>query len=705
MKLGRQNMIKNRLLVIIVALFISAIFLIPQSYSLSGEEYGKVEVIRDQWGIPNVFSDTDVGAMYGLGYATAEDRCFQMFYSLRTIQGRLAEVIGNVKSTNGNTTALDSDRSMRTYGFYRAAQKSAQSLKPESLALMQAYSDGVNRYLKDNANNLHYLFAKTGLKIESWTPADSIALWWNLGRLFANDGIGDTIAPDFKKLEQPQMRNAQPVVDDDSAVVRREDVSDKWIDDVNAFMEKHGLRKHDGSPTNPPKFSHVWVIGGEKTTTGSAIMVSDPQTPIFNPSLLYEFHISGKTFNVRGVGTAGCPMILIGFNKDVAWGMSALGADQADLFLLKTDSSHPNHYEYDGKWLDIKVRDETISVKDGNAETITIKETQQDPIVSGIMPRLQRGLEIAGKRIPICDTDQDMFSGSLEMMRSKDANSFLSAIAGWRYPSANVVFGDSKGNIGYSVIGALPIRSAKAIQWGDYAHDGSSSEWNWQGMIPQDLLPHVINPKQGYLVSANHRVIQSFYELPLGTSTGAFGETDRGLRIKERIKEHLAINDKFTPDDVLAIQYDSTNIGKRTILQLGYHTRDVLKGNLSEPSLNALKYLENWYKNGAKSDTSIIGTELTDGAGIMFRAGNTPLAKTYGGGDGGLASFAKSVSRRLKDNPKAELTADEISFADSMLSNMWNLTVRKYGADTNKDQLFEVGVLISLKGFIICRNI
>ena len=107
--------------------------------------------------------------------------------------------------------------------------------------------------------------------------------------------------------------------------------------------EGNGARaqRRAGPETPDPKFSHAWVIGGKQTTTGASVLVSDPQTPVWNPSMLYEFHAQGATFNARGMGVAGSPVILIGFNQHVAWGMTALGADQADLFILKTDPDHP----------------------------------------------------------------------------------------------------------------------------------------------------------------------------------------------------------------------------------------------------------------------------------------------------------------------------------------------------------------------------
>ena len=161
---------------------------------VASAEGGQVEILRDTWGIPHVFADTDARAFYGLGYATAEDRAFQMHYSLRIIQGRLAEVVGEVGQVNRKDSSVDHDRKLRTFGFHRAAQRTAAQLDPETLGLLQAYCDGVNAYFREHREDLHPLFARTGLNPEPWTPADCLASWWHLGQFFATDGTRDLIA-------------------------------------------------------------------------------------------------------------------------------------------------------------------------------------------------------------------------------------------------------------------------------------------------------------------------------------------------------------------------------------------------------------------------------------------------------------------------------------------------------------------------------
>ncbi|MHC4228871.1 MAG: penicillin acylase family protein, partial [Planctomycetota bacterium] len=518
---------------------------------------GKVELLRDTWGVPHVFSDTDVGAMYGLGYAVAEDRAFQMYYNLRIIQGRLAEVAGDVKvgvtsrQPQGKNSAVRNDIKMRTIGYYRAAQKVADSLDSETLALLQAYSDGVNDYAKNHPNNLLYLFDKLDLEPEPWTPAACIASWWRIALFFSGDGLREM--PAYYGIKDGTRRIRTFAADDavgafrgravrdDASVIQRDDVTDEWIEKVMDFARRHNLRrKVDVSPPRrrpppQPRFSHAWVVGKSRTTDKSAVLVSDPQTPVRNPSLFCEFHVSGKTFNARGIGVPGSPNILIGFTKNVAWGLTALGADQADLFLLKTDPDRPNQYLFDGQWRDMEVRSEIIKVKGGKQRTITVKQTHLGPVVTSVAMGVLDGDEVVLKRIPICEPKHDTFQGSLAMMRSGDVYEFQRAVGGWRFPSANCVFGDSKGNIGYKTILALPIRSAKALLGARAAHEGWSSENDWQGILPHDLLPQVINPSQGWLVTANHRPIASFYPISLGISTGSLGDTDRSWRLKERV--------------------------------------------------------------------------------------------------------------------------------------------------------------------------
>jgi penicillin G amidase len=664
------------------------------------KDVGPVELLRDRWGVPHVFAETDAGAMYGLGYATAQDRAFQMHYALRIIQGRLAEVVGDVQKTRRKEGAVFNDRKMRTFGFYRAARETAANLDEESRSLLQAYCDGVNTYIEQNPEKLHPLFAKLEFKPEPWTPADCIVSWWHLAQFFATDGTRDLLH--FRNLTSGRSRDPREMMrarggvdpvestedltpmgpDDAAAVVRKDDVDDAWIAKTQEYLRGYGyeLEPVGGAGqggAEGPKFSHAWVAGGEATGTGAACLVSKPQTPVTNPSLFYEFHIKGKTFDVRGCGVPGSPVILIGFNRHVAWGMTALGADQADLFRLKTNAEHPNEYEFDGKWLPVDSVEEEIKVKSGRALTISVRQTHFGPIVNEFAFARPDDPPVALKRIPVCETDRDTIQGALAMMRAEDAEAFLAALPDWRFPTANVVFGDDQGDIGYSCVGALPLRSAEALEVGGAAHDGSVSRFDWQGIIPADLVPHVLNPKQGYLFSGNHRPIEAFYPIPIGIRTGSMGDTLRSLRLRQMFSQF----ETLTPDDLLRMSRDAVNPKRRAIVRVGLHLRDVLKRELSKDATTALSLLQAWYEDGASSELTHVGAAVAMQLNTMFRFGNTPLAFKYGGGDSGSSRMVKTWEARLNEEPKAEFTPLEQQYVDQVLAGAAKNCLDLYGSD------------------------
>lgn len=663
-----------------------------------GEDHD-TEILRDEWGIPHVFAATDAGALIGLGYATAEDRAFQMTYGLRIIQGRLSEVIGEVRKVNGRETSVDHDRRMRTFGFYRAARRTAARLDPETRDLLRAYCDGVNAYFHERRDKLHPLFAQTGLSPEPWTPADCLASWWHLGQFFATDGTRDLIAGRNLSADQASERpsrgatptgearggRARPVAppgleslppDDGPAVVKRADLPREWIERAARYAVEHGLHG-GGEGGEGPKFSHAWVVGGKRTTTGSSVLVSDPQTPVRNPSLFYEFHLQGKTFNARGIGVPGSPIVLIGFTDRVAWGATALGADQADLFQLQTDPTQPDRYRFDGRWRPMTVHREIIKVKGKDPIEYAVRETHLGPVVTEFCFAQPGDKEVALKRIPVCETDRETIQAAIAMMRARDAHEFDAALAGWRFPSVNMVFGDRAGNIGYRAVAAIPVRSRQDPTSGRSARPAYEQSQDWQEVLPYDLLPGVMNPAAGFLYSGNHRPIESWYPIPLGVMTGAGGDTLRSWRLRERLEAKKL----FTPEDVRAVHFDAVNPARRDIVRLGLHLGDVLKRELSANARQALARLEPWYRDGASSSLANQGAELAVELSTFFRFVNTDLAFVYGGGESGLAYFLKTAVQRIDRNPQAELSKEEQDFLDRSLASAWQSARQKYGDD------------------------
>jgi acyl-homoserine lactone acylase PvdQ len=238
------------------------------------------------------------------------------------------------------------------------------------------------------------------------------------------------------------------------------------------------------------------------------------------------------------------------------------------------------------------------------------------------------------------------------MLRARDAPQFDAALAGWRFPSANMVFGDRDGNIGYRAVAAIPVRSPLDRTSGRGAQPGRNSQQDWQEILPYELLPGVLNPAAGFVYSGNHRPIESWYPIPLGAMTGAGGDTLRSWRLRER----LEARQQFSPEDVLAIHFDAVNPARRDIVRLGLHLRDELKRELSADAREALAHLEPWYRAGASTSLFEPGAELAVELNTFFRIMSTDLALVYGGGESGLAYFLKTATTRLQRDPRADLS-------------------------------------------------
>jgi penicillin amidase len=393
--------------------------------------------------------------------------------------------------------------------------------------------------------------------------------------------------------------------------------------------------------------------------------------------LFYEFHLRGKTFNGRGIGVPGSPIILIGFNERVAWGATALGADQADLFRLETDADHPDRYRFDGEWRAMTMRRETIRVKGAEPIDWMVRETHLGPVATTFCFAQPGEGEVALKRIPICETNRETVQAAFAMLRARNASEFRSALGGWRFPSANFVFGDRQGNIGYLAAGAIPVRARGTNGIGQYAMAGTRTGHDWLGMLPDRLLPQVRNPSAGYVYSGNHRPIESWYPLSLGASTGTGGDTLRSWRLRERLDQRA----RFTPEEVLQIHYDAVNPARRDIVRLALHAQGTRSQSLTAEAARALDELSGWFREGARSDFAVRGTALALELNTFFRFIATDLALVYGGGESGLSYFLKSATKRIHQDPMVVLAPLEIDYIDQSLATAWRQATGKYGPD------------------------
>ncbi|MFC1736430.1 penicillin acylase family protein [Candidatus Hydrogenedentota bacterium] len=674
---------------VIISLFIAVSGI---CYLGSDEAAGyEIKIIRDTWGIPYISSPTDVGAMFGLGYACAEDRMFQMEYSRRVIQGRLAEMVGNLKHPTNNKWVLESDQLNRAFQYYPHAQVVAENLDVETRRFLLAYADGVNQYLEDNESNLHYLFGVYGITPEPWTPADSIACWEHIGQFFSPESwkrkaktlhdFEDLVTGGMSEEEAVAALTSQQVVDEAAAVVQESEFDPVARAELDAYAAAHGYGPGllHGLDYDWEHFSHAWVVGGSRTTTGASVLNSDPQTTVRNPAVWHEAHIKGATFDSRGVHFPGSPGILIGWNRNVAWGVTALGGDINDVFRLDMKPGDPAKYIYDGEERGLEIWNETINIRGGSPVTVTLKCAHIGPIVTEHLSpgNAYPGEEYVLKNPYLAFSDRHTLQAIFRMMRAGDVFEFGEASDGYLSPGCHMLFGDDQGNIGYWTQVGMPLRSRLSAMGAKAAQYGTGAAYDWEDIIPHSIMPHVINPPNGAIFSANHLPVGTWYPLPLIIMTGGTGDGQRSWRLREL----LSGDEIFEPEDLIDIHLDDVNPAMRTILRIGYHVRSN-GGSFSAAAENLMDTLRGWYANGAHCDTEepyYAGAHNIDRYFRLSAAG--PLWYIYGGGDGGLCFFLKTLQAKINADSAYVLDSDEHTYIQRALENGWNRTVSKFGSN------------------------
>lgn len=670
-----------------------------------------VLITWDLYGSPHIYASTDTGAFFGAGYAAARDRLFQMHYYRLIYQGRVAEFFGAGPNsgTPGNPKFqhVEHDKRMRYFGWSRHAQRTANNLGMELRELLQAYADGVNAYKVEPNAVLHPFFQQYGIPLEDWTVADCIGVWNYFGSNFANDGLSESESQhDFEELLQTMSQQeaideflGTVICDDAAAVVQQSDVPAAVQQAMQDYANLHGLNNSANCTlvVSVPEFSHAWAVSGQKTSSGHSILTADPRIPIFVPNMLMEWSMEGQSFRARGMGIPGSPNMLVGSTPFNSWGVTAMGYDQADLFELVVDGiAHPGEYFLDGAWRPFEIEEqETIKVHQGTDATITYVETVWGPEVTALAEDVGARERFCVKRVPLYSDLVDSSDGFLSMYRATNQQEFGDALGGWEFPSVNVVYAsaddgqDGIGGIAYWANGAMPTRNPNVALAGMIAVDGSQTANDWIEIMPHDVLPWVKNPAQGYLLSANHIPVGSWYPLPIRFGTLSHGDTTRSRRLRERL-EALPF---FSSQDVLDIHYDTVNPDRRDFVIVGLHLRDVQTSwNLSVAAQAALTQLEGWLQAGATMDNQHPATALAAFINTNFRLPTAgTLVNLYGGGQSGLSLFFKTTLDEISQG--TELPNETAFYVDKTLADAYNSILNSVGPPSVWSAWYEQNVL------------
>ncbi len=535
-----------------------------------------VQVIRDDMGIPHIYAENEHDLFFAQGYVHAQDRFWQMDFWRHIGSGRLSEMFGE--------SQLETDQFLRTLGWARVARQEMEQFDGDSMAILQAYADGVNAYLTQRSGSeLSFEYAILGLlnpgyTPEPWEPLHTVTwakvMAWDLGgnmkmellraRLLA--AFGPERMADLFPPYPPEAPIIVPQPAVGPAAREQPATMPQFLARLNLAPLAQRVQALDEMLGSGMRGlgSNNWTVSGALTATGTPILANDPHLGIQMPSIWYEvgLHCQPKDedcrFNVTGFSFAGAPGVIIGHNDRIAWGMTNVGPDVQDLFIEKINPDNPNQYEVNGQWVDMELVEEVIQVAGGDPVPITVRYTRHGPILSDVdedMAALHEttDLDLPGQyAISLRWTALDpsnTFGAILELNRAQNFDEFRQALSKFDVPSQNFVYADVEGNIGYQMPGKIPIRAGGD---GLLPAPGWTDDYEWTGFIPFEELPYSFNPPQGYIVSANNAVVGPDY--PYLISLG----WDYGYRAR-RIIELLQAKQPLTVEDMTAIQGDNFN--------------------------------------------------------------------------------------------------------------------------------------------------
>jgi penicillin amidase len=521
-----------------------------------------VQIRRDRWGMPYIHAANDVDAWYGLGFCHGQDRSFQLESLLRVTRGTLAQWVG--------ARALPVDRLARRIGFQDAARRQLDVLAPDLRAMLAAYAAGTSAGATLGLPRPAHEFALLGGRPTPWTAADVLALVklqsfalasnWDVElarlKILTEDGPGALAALD------PAYPEWLPVAAPPGALAGR--ALDRLAEDLAVFA---AVVRVGGGSNN-------WALAPSRTASGRPLLANDPHLPPALPSQWYLARVSTPEWAAAGATYVGGPGILAGHNGFAAWGLTAGLVDNTDLFLEQIGPDGRSVRQGDG-FVPCPVRTETIAVRGGAAVTEEVLLTPRGPLIGPALPG-----EVGAVSLRAVWLEPRPLGGMLRLHRARSFEEFRQCMAQWPALSANLVYADVTGKVGWQLAGEAPRRRRG---WGLLPLPGWDPGVGWEDEpVPFAEMPHLADAPGGFVATANAQ--------PLAQGQGPFLGADwiDGYRLA-RIVQVLTTRRDWDVAGCQALQMDQHAIPWTEI-------RDaVLAAPAADPDVRAaLELLRPW---------------------------------------------------------------------------------------------------------------
>jgi len=516
-----------------------------------------VEIVRTDTAVPHVFASNDEDAFFGLGFAHAQDRLWQMTMLRRTAQGRLSELFGE--------RTLRFDEILRHLGIHEAARRSVAAQDEQGIAALRAYSAGVNAWLAQvNKGALgrgapeFFLF---GNDIQSWSPADSIAIV-KIMSLRLTPHLEDEILRARLSLLLPSERVRDILPDAPGEGVAA-------LPDYASLAPGAVVTGTADDPLSPLKgralagASNAWAVAPHRSASGGTLLANDPHLGLSAPSIWYLARLELADRSLIGATIPGVPLILSGRSDDLAWGITASYLDDLDLHVEELNPKTPEEYRGLHGFKPFDTRETVIRVKDSDPVTILLRRTDNGPVLPGslysaetVTPK-NHVMSIAWMALSPNDTT---VSAALELMRAATIEEALAAGERVIAPSQNMVLADRE-RIAMKTVGAFPERSERHASMGRMPSPGWLSANRWRGRLRYGSNPEFIEPKGGIVGTTNNKIVDRDFPDHM---SHVWGDTQRVRRWKHLMQSRRV----HTRDSFIEAQLDSVSFSARALLPL-----------------------------------------------------------------------------------------------------------------------------------------
>lgn len=561
-----------------------------QTISLdSGELRDSVRVYFDEYQIPHIFAQNDHDLYFAQGYITARDRLWQMEFQTYAAAGRLSEFLG--------PRTVPYDRYQRRIGMGFAAEQALKGINKNenTREAVEAYAAGVNAWIKQLGPEDYPLEYKImNFEPGKWTPLRSALLFKNMTYTLAG------------RNSDLRMSNTRAYLGD-SFISEVMDLDPSWNDPTipsgtpwnfeplevqkpNSNFQPSTAQDLQPFQPDPMNGSNNWAVSGSKTKSGYPILANDPHLNMTLPSIWYTLQLHSPSVNAMGVSLPGAPSVIIGFNEDIAWGTTNVGADVWDWYEIEFRDSTLAEYRYDGEWRDTEKRIEEIKVKGSETITDTVFYTHHGPVVQDFSGESMRsGIPKLHAMRWIAYEESNEVNYFLKINRADNYEDYRNALRDFKSPAQNWVFADQK-DIALTVTGQYPL---KWENQGRFISDGSDPLYDWQGWVPFEQIPSVKNPGRGFVSSANQDPTAPDYPYYLDDDFAPF---ERGKRINER----LGAMNEITREDMQKLQLDNYSYHAAKVLPMMLETLDT--DTLSGTGKESVRLLAEWNYHNDSSE-------------------------------------------------------------------------------------------------------